>query len=304
MVPMPASPPPVDLDLRLVYCFTVIAEHRHFGRAAEALHLTQPSLSRQMHRLERQLGARLLDRTPRGSRLTEAGEVFLAQARSLLRNAAGAVARTRAAAEPSRVAIGYTTGVIITPAVREMRHRHPDVEVHTRHVDWSDVHDALLEHRVDAVVARLPFRTDGLHVTLLFDEPRVVIVPTDHRLAGKERIGLDDIADEPLPRLRGSDPAWSAYWRIDPRPDGRPAPDGPLIDDIEDKFEVIASGQAIAIAAGHHARFLRSDLTTIPLEGVDPSHVVLATRADEHGRLVAAFRRYARSHLTWPAGAG
>ncbi|TMV00484.1 LysR family transcriptional regulator [Streptomyces sp. DASNCL29] len=70
-------PPPVDLDLRLVHSFTVIAEHRHFGRAAEALHITQPSLSRQIHRLEQQLGARLLDRTPRGSRLTEAGQVFL-----------------------------------------------------------------------------------------------------------------------------------------------------------------------------------------------------------------------------------
>ncbi|MEV4259231.1 LysR family transcriptional regulator, partial [Spirillospora sp. NPDC049652] len=46
-------PPPADLDLRLVRCFTVLAEHRHFGRAAEALHLTQPSLSRQLRRLER-----------------------------------------------------------------------------------------------------------------------------------------------------------------------------------------------------------------------------------------------------------
>src|SRR5919198_1861111 len=110
-------PDPVDLDLRLVHCFTVIAEHRHFGRAAEALHVTQPSLSRQIHRLEQQLGARLLDRTPRGSRLTEAGEVFLPQARALLRTAAEAVARTRAAAQPSRVTIGYTAGLIVTPAV-------------------------------------------------------------------------------------------------------------------------------------------------------------------------------------------
>ncbi|CCB71043.1 protein of unknown function (plasmid) [Streptantibioticus cattleyicolor NRRL 8057 = DSM 46488] len=56
-------PAPVDLDLRLVQCFTVVAEHRHFGRAAEALHTTQPSLSRQIRRLEQQVGVRLLDRT-------------------------------------------------------------------------------------------------------------------------------------------------------------------------------------------------------------------------------------------------
>ncbi|HXO23759.1 MAG TPA: LysR family transcriptional regulator, partial [Streptosporangiaceae bacterium] len=67
---MPDKPPP-DLDLRLVRYFTMVAEHRHFGRAAAALHLAQPSLSRQIQRLEQQLGARLLDRTPQGSQLTE-----------------------------------------------------------------------------------------------------------------------------------------------------------------------------------------------------------------------------------------
>lgn len=300
---MPNQPTAVDLDLRLVHSFTVVAEHRHFGRAAEALHVTQPSLSRQIHRLEQQLGARLLDRTPRGSHLTEAGQVFLPQATALLRAAAQAIARTRAAAQPSRVTVGYTTGLIVTPAVREMRHRHPDAEVRAQHVAFHDVRAALLEHRVDAVVSRLPFPTDQLHVTVLYDEPRVVIVPVDHRLAGKERVTLDDIADEPLPRLRDSDPVWSAYWRIDPRPDGRPAPDGPLIDAIEDKFELVAAGQAVAIFAGHDIQGLRPDLTSVPLDGVDPAHVVLATRADDRGRLVAAFRKYAQAHLTGPDSA-
>jgi DNA-binding transcriptional LysR family regulator len=126
----------------------------------------------------------------------------------------------------------------------------------------------------------------------------VVIVPLDHRLAGKESVTLDDIADEPLPRLRESDPIRSAFWRIDPRPDGRPAPDGPIIDDIEDKFELVASGQAVAISAGRNIKAVRPDLTAIPLEGVDPSHVVLATRAGDHSRLVTAFRKYAKAHLT------
>jgi DNA-binding transcriptional LysR family regulator len=298
---MPELPPPaVDLDLRLVHCFTVVAEHRHFGRAAAALHVTQPSLTRQIHRLEQQLGARLLDRTPRGSNLTAAGEVFLPRARALLRTAAQAIAHTQAAAQPSRITVGYTGGLIVTPVVREMRHRHPDAEVRTQHVAWHDGRTALLDHRVDAVVGRLPFPTDGLHVTVLYDEPRMVIMPADHRLAGKEYVTLDDIADEPMPRLRESDPVWSAYWRIDPRPDGRPAPDGPVIDAIEDKLEIVASGQAVAIAAGNHLGTLRPDVTAIPLEGVEPAHVVLATRADDHGRLVALFRKYAKARLTGP----
>ncbi len=282
--------------MRLVRYFTVVAEHQHFGRAAEALHVAQPSLSRQIRHLEQQLGARLLDRTPQGSRLTEAGEVFLPLARALLRSADQAAARTRAAAQPSRITIGYTIGLIVTPAVRQLRREHPDADVQTLHLDWNQPREALLDHRVDAVVTRLPLRTGGLHVTVLYDEPRVLLVPLDHRLAGKDSVSIDDIADEPIPRL--PDPAWNAYWRIDPRPDGSPAPDGPLVEAIEDKNELIAAGQAVAvIPAGVAVGSPRPDLTTIPLDGVEPSHVVLATRAGDRGRLVAAFRKCAQALL-------
>jgi DNA-binding transcriptional LysR family regulator len=293
---MPELSPSLDLDLRLVRYFTVVAEHRHFGRAADALRVAQPSLSRQIRHLEQQLGARLLDRTPQGSRLTEAGEVFLPLARALLRSADQAAARTRAAAQPSRITIGYTIGLIVTPAVRQLRREHPDADVQTLHLDWNQPREALLDHRVDAVVTRLPLRTAGLHVTILYDEPRVLLVPLDHRLAGKESVSIDDIADEPIPRL--PDPAWNAYWRIDPRPDGSPAPDGPLVEAIEDKNELIAAGQAVAvIPAGVAVGSPRPDLTTIPLDGVEPSHVVLATRAGDRGRLVTAFRKCAQALL-------
>ncbi|MEV5571138.1 LysR family transcriptional regulator [Spirillospora sp. NPDC052269] len=294
---MADTQPPADLDLRLVRCFTVLAEHRHFGRAAAALHLTQPSLSRQIRRLERDLGARLVDRTPKGSHLTDAGETFLPLARSLLRSSAQAAARTRAAARPDRIVIGYMSGVVITPAVRELRRLHPDADVRTVHVYLTESLEALREHRVDALVSRLPFRTERLRVTVLYDEPRVVVVPLEHRLAGRRSVTLDDIADEPLPRLRGADAEWDAFWRLDPRPDGRRAPDGPFIDRIEEKFELIASGEAIAVAAGNHGSGLRPDLTAIPLEGVEPSQVVLATRADDNSRLVATFRKCAQTHI-------
>ncbi len=299
---MMESPQTTDLDLRLVRYFTVVADHRHFGRAAAELRVAQPSLSRQIRQLERQLGVRLLDRTPQGSRLTEAGEVFLPRAKALLRSAAQAAASARAAAQPSRVTIGYTTNLFITAAVRELRRQHPDADVRTLHLDWNEPRAALLEGRVDAVVARLPFATDQLDVTILYDEPRELLVPVDHRLAGKESVTLDDIAGEPVPRM--PDPAWNSFWRIDPRPDGSPAPDGPLVNAMEDKLELIAAGEAVAIIPGGlHAEGLRPDLTTIPLEGVDPSHIVIATRADDRSRLLAAFRKYARAHLTSPGAA-
>ncbi len=295
---MPDSPPP-DLDLRLVRYFVAVAEQRHFGRAAASLRVAQPSLSRQIRHLEQQVGARLLDRTPQGTDLTEAGEAFLPRARSLLRSASQAAAAAKAAAQPSRITVGYIANLIVTPAVRELRRRNPDADVQTQHLLWYEPRQALLDHRVDAVVTRLPIESGGLHVTILYDEPRAVLVPLDHRLAGKESVTLDDIADEPMPRA--SDPIWNAYWRIDPRPDGSRAPDGPLIDTIEDKFELVASGQAVAIVAfdpRHTA--IRPDLTAVPLEGVDPGHVVLATRAGDRSRLVAAFSKAARALLKGP----
>ncbi len=297
-------PPAVELDLRLVHCFTLVAAHGHFGRAAEALHVTQPSLSRQINRLEKQLGARLLDRGPRGTALTEAGRVFLPQARALLRTASRVVAQTRAADGSGHVTIGYTGDLIVTPVVREMRRRHPDAEVRAQHVQITDVPAALLDHRVDALVTRLPFPTEGLHVTVLYTEPRIVLLPVDHRLAHKDFLTLDDIADEPIPRLRRSNPAWSAYWRMDPRPDGRPAPDGPIIDALEDKLEVVAAGEAIVITAGGQFPALRPDVIALPLRGVDPAHVVLATRRNTRNRLVTAFAEYAREQLTGSAAAG
>jgi DNA-binding transcriptional LysR family regulator len=289
----------VGLDLRLVGYFVAVAEHRHFGRAATALHVAQPSLSRQIRRLEQQIGARLFDRTSQSTRLTEAGEVFLPRARALLCSAAQAIAQARCAAQPSRIAIGYTTCRIITPAVRALRRGHPDANVQTVHLGWNQPRDALLDHRVDAVVCALPFSTDHLDVTILYDEPRVVIVPVDHRLAGRQSVTIDDIADEPIPKFRDCDPAWNAFWRIDPRPDGLQAPDGPLFETLEDGLELVAAGQAVAISTGFHER-LRPDITTVPLEGVEPSHVVVASRAGDRSRLVAAFRKHATTHLTAP----
>ena len=287
-----------DLDLRLVRCFTVVAEELHFGRAAAALHLAQPSLSRHVRRLEGELGVRLFERSTQGTQLTEAGAAFLPRAEALLRSAAEATAVARAAGSPSRIVIGYMTGLIVTPAVRALRGRFPDAEVQHSFLGWGEMPTALLEHRVDAVVGRYPFATEGLSVTVLFEEPRVLLIPVGHRLAGKEYVTLDDIVDEPVPRF--PDPEFNAFWRVDPRPDGRRVPDGPLVENLEDKLEVIAAGEAVALVpVGAVRKGLRDDLTTVPLEGVDPIPVVLAFRAgEENRRLLAAFRACAEDQLT------
>ena len=293
---------PLDLDLRLVRYFVAVAEHQHFGRAAAALFVAQPSLSRQIRRLEAQLGARLFDRTSQGATLSAAGEVLLPRARDLLRAASQAAAATRAAAEPTRVTVGYTMNLIVTPAVRNLQDKHPDAEVHTVYLNGDEPRQALLSHRVDAVVARLPMRTEGLEVTFLYDEPQVVLVCLDHRLAAKESVTLEDLEGEPVPRLRHS--PRSAPEPLAGRREGAHLAEEPVVDTVEDKLELIAAGRGVAIIPAGPLSNFRPDLTTIPLDGAGPSHVVVATRAGERNRLVSAFRDAARDCLIGPTGAG
>jgi DNA-binding transcriptional LysR family regulator len=242
------------------------------------------------------MGARLFDRTPQGARLTEAGNVFLPLAKELLDAAAFATTRTRTAAASSHITVGYLTSLIVTPAVRELLRRRPDAAVQTVHLKWNEPRAALLDHRVDVAIARLPFATEQLDVVTLYEEPRVLLVAADHRLAGRPYVTLDDIADEPMPRW--PDPDWNAFWRIDPRPDDRPAPDGPVVETLDDKFDRIAGGELVVIvAAGLRASSLRPDLATVPLRGVAPSAVVLASRSGDDNPLVSAFRECALDQM-------
>ncbi|MGW4059337.1 LysR family transcriptional regulator [Amycolatopsis sp. NPDC004747] len=275
----------MDLDLRLVRYFTVVAEHGNIGRAATALHLAQPSLSRQIQRLEHQLGVRLFARTPQGTSLTSAGAAFLPRARAVLEAAGDAVAVARAADPPREITIGYVEGLVITPAVRALRHRHPDARIRTRLLRWHDL-QALSEGRVDALVAREPLPFPAT-VTPLYEEPRVLLVPTTHRLAGKEIVSVDDLGDEELVACAVTPALWSV-----PR-DGAPppAPD----DSFEDKLELVASGSSLAILpAGDHRPRLREDVTAIPIEGFAPCRVVVASRTRDPNPLVAPFHEAAR----------
>ncbi|MFJ1764283.1 LysR family transcriptional regulator [Amycolatopsis sp. NPDC088138] len=293
-----------DLDLRLVRYFTVVAEHLNFARAAAELHVAQPALSRQIQRLENTLGVRLLDRTNQGSRLTAAGAAFLPQARKLLHGAEQAVVTAQAAART--VTIGYTDDLVITPAVRDLRRRHPDAHVRTRHLGAQDA-SMLLERQVDVLVTRtpLPIPADDLDVTVLYSEARVLLVPASHRLAGKESVTAGDIAAEPLVGCTGMGAAWTSFWRLEPRADSAPAPVGPtLAETYADKLEAVAEGSAIAVVpAGDRRHTLRPDVVAVPLEDAEPCQVVAATRTTDTDPLAGEFVRSAQELLVHSAAA-
>jgi DNA-binding transcriptional LysR family regulator len=288
-----------DLELRLVRYFTVVAEHGNFGRAAAELHLAQPSLSRQIQRLEHRLGVRLLDRTPQGTLPTEAGQAFLPEAHALLRAARQATLATRAYRPAGKVIIGYVEDLVITPAVRELRRRHPGAEIDTRHLECHDGR-VFAEGGVDVVVARDPltFPADVADTTVLYEEPRMLVVPIDHHLAGRASVSPDDFAGEqficphggaralyPTDSYRGSDPG--------------PISAGPVNESFEDRMELVASGQAIAVLpVGDRRSSLRTDLATVPVERFPTSKVMVATRVGDANPLVADFVHVAREHLT------
>ncbi|MDN3026061.1 LysR family transcriptional regulator [Streptomyces sp. S.PB5] len=280
-----------DLELRLVRYFTVVAAHQHFGRAAADLHVAQPALSRQIQRLEKYLGTRLLDRTPQGARLTAAGETFLPQAQELLRAARQAELAVREQAESERITIGYVEDLVITAAVQELRRRHPRAEISTRHLSCRDV-GALADRRVDVLIARapLPLADDDIVTTPLYEEPRNLVVPRDHPLAGRSSVTAHELAgEEPVPcAFETAD--WTSYRIL--------GTGVPPVESYEDKLELVASGKAIAVLpAGDRRSSLRSDLLAIPIEDAPPSQVVLAGRRNDPNPMIGNLRRAARAML-------
>lgn len=284
-----------DLELRLVRYFTVVAARQHFGRAAADLHVAQPALSRQIQRLEKHLGTRLLDRTPRGTRLTPAGQAFLPRAQALLQAARQAELAVRGQAQTERLAIGYVEDLVITAAVRELRRRYPDAEIATRHLSCRSV-GALSDKRVDALIARapLPLATDDVFTTPLYEEPRMLVVPRDHPLADRMSVTAEELAGEEAAPCAFETADWASYRIL--------GAGVPPIESYEDKLELVASGRAIAVLpVGDRRSSLRPDLVTVPVQGAPPSRVVLVSRKGDPNPMISHLRLAAKAVLTAPA---
>ncbi|WP_370508092.1 LysR family transcriptional regulator [Mycobacterium sp. SA01] len=289
----------VDLELRLVRYFTVVAEHLNFSRAAAELHVAQPSLSRQIQRLEHRLGVRLLERTPQGALLTEAGKAFLPEAQTMLRAARRAALTARAYTPAGKVVIGYVEDLVVTPAVRELRRQHPHADITTRHLECHE-EGVFIDRQVDVLVARAPLfiPADDIRVTTLYDEPRMLVMPADHPLADRVSVSLEDFASgESIICSHG---ATRAIFPADTYRSSEPGPMSalPVIESFEDRLELVASGQAVAVLpVGDRRSSVRPDLTSVPLTGFPPSRVVVATRVGETNPLVAEFVSAARALL-------
>lgn len=185
------------LDLRLVEYFVTVAEELHFGRAAERLHIAQPSLSQQIRRFEGQLGVTLFDRDSRNVRLTPAGEALLHESRPLLRQAQRAIrcARTAAAGSVTVGFYGSAASALLPGVLRAFSARQPGTELSVRELLLGDI-DEIVDGTVDIAFARLVPGQVDLAIEVLTEEPRLVALPRTHPLADRDALGFGDLREE------------------------------------------------------------------------------------------------------------
>ncbi|WP_170127985.1 LysR family transcriptional regulator [Euzebya rosea] len=285
----------MELDLGLVRTFVEVADTEHFGRAAGRLHLAQSAVSRRIQRLESQLGVALLERTSRSVVVTDAGKTFLADARALL--VAAEAARRRLTAH-QRLEVAFVPGVSPSPVVAALRADGHEPDIGMRRVQWYEQGDVLRTGAADVLLGRLPIVGEGLRVEPLWTESRMVLLPTSHRLARRSTVQLAELADEPMVRHDGPVAvSWDAEHNIDPRPDGKPVPTGPIVRTLEEKLEYVATGVALTILPSSVSTlFERDDLVVVPVVDAPPATVALAWN-DDRQRLPArdAFLAAARA---------
>ncbi|GIG35550.1 LysR family transcriptional regulator [Cellulomonas pakistanensis] len=198
-----------------VRSFVAVAEELHFGRAAERLRMTQPPLSRQIQKLERSVGARLLERDNRRVALTTAGTAFLEEAYRMLALVEAAGDRTRRidAGAAGVVRLGFTAVsaiAVLGPLLRRLRTELPDVDVLlSERVTMAQV-EGIQRHELDLGLARPPFDTAALQSRVVRREALMAVVPEGHPLAaGDAPLTPDDFDGQPV---IGYHPQQSRYF--------------------------------------------------------------------------------------------
>ena len=252
-------------ELRDLECFLAVADEGNFSRAASILKISQPSLSRRIASLERELGVPLFSRARRQIALTPAGRALAREARAVFAETRTAIDVVRAAARgvSGHLRIGYRSAFryrILPQALRMMRERHPDVALTVSGGASSDMLDEVRARTIDVALVTSPDGPDDLAVEVLKEVPIVVALPAGHRLARRRIVELEDLAGEPFVDIGESDvPAYRGTMR---RLCAR-AGFTPRIAAQVESADLLVACVAAGIGVG-----LTFDLRDIPLEGL------------------------------------
>jgi LysR family hydrogen peroxide-inducible transcriptional activator len=189
------------LNLRDLKYLVAVAEHRHFGRAADACFVSQPTLSTQLKKLETELGVTLIERTNRQVLLTPVGERVVSQAQRVLREASRLTQIAEEFADP--FGGDFRLGVIptvapyllprILPPIRKML---PTLKIQLTEAQTAVISEMLREGDLDAVILALPLDEDNVVEERLYTEPFYMAVSRNHPKAERKRVSVDDLDEE------------------------------------------------------------------------------------------------------------
>ncbi|HWI24948.1 MAG TPA: DNA-binding transcriptional regulator OxyR [Lysobacter sp.] len=191
------------MNLRDLKYLVALADHKHFGRAAAASFVSQPTLSTQIRKLEDELGVPLVERAPRKVMLTPAGRDIAERARRVIAEVEQMKEAARRSQDPEagtvRLGLFPTLGPYLLPhVVPRIRERFPRLELLLVEEKSDVILAHLREGRLDAGLLALPVHDEQLHAEFLFEEPFLLAVPETHPLAKKDSLALKDLAHERL----------------------------------------------------------------------------------------------------------
>jgi DNA-binding transcriptional LysR family regulator len=193
----------MEIDLRHLRYFLVVAEELHFSRAAERLDIAQPPLSQLIRRLEHELGVSLFHRTKRQVSLTDAGVVFREEAERTLAQAERAIRCARRAnrGELGRLAVGFIGSAaysVLPSIVRRFREQYPDVDLTLQELSTIQQVHALRDGQLQVGFLRPFGQEPTLRSKVILQEPLVIALPEHHRLSPQAKIRMRMLADEPF----------------------------------------------------------------------------------------------------------
>ncbi len=265
------------MELRHLRFFVAVAETGSLTTAAaQRLHTAQPSLGRQMRDLEYEVGVPLMTRSARGIELTASGRAFLDHARLALAQVEAAGEAARRAAKPVRpsFALGFLTGQEMDWMLAALRVLHdtlPNLDVTVSSQYSPDLADALRRGKLDIAFMRQEERTEDLIYRFVIREPLVVIMPSDHRLASKDAVGIEDLASETFLRMSKTAPVlrklmddYLARSHITPAPDLE-------IDNLGMAMSLVASTRGVTLVPAYVQNFLPWSVISRPLTSDAPT---------------------------------
>lgn len=265
------------MELRHLRYFVAVAEEGSLTLAAERrLHTAQPSLSRQIRDLEYEVGVPLLTRSVRGMEPTAAGRAFLEHARLALTHTEAAVEAARRAAQPAKpsFALGFLTGQEmdwLPEAMNTLKDELPNIDVIVSSHYSPQLADALLRGKLDLAFMRPEPHMTDLEYRVVTKEPLVVIMPSDHRLASRDAIAVQDLVGETFlgmsdtaPSLQAIIDAYLKRSGVDLRPAHR-------IDNLAMAMSLVASTKGVTLVPAYAKNFLPWSVISRPLAGDAPA---------------------------------